>query len=129
MIYQGVHYGRRGGVGSDGDAMRAGVVEGTGGDGADGDDDGLVLRGGQSFAAGERGEIVYGAGAEEKDGVGLAIDHGVYAGVISAVRGYSAIGDNFGEFCAERSKGCGKIRIGAIAAGKENGFVAQAIAK
>ena len=40
MIYQGVHYGRRGGIGSDGDAMRADVVEGTGGDGADGDDDG-----------------------------------------------------------------------------------------
>ena len=83
---QRVDYGGRGRVGCDDDAVRADFVECASGDGADGDDREFILRCAQPLAAGEIGEIMYGARAEEKDGVGFAIDYGIYAGLIRVVR-------------------------------------------
>jgi len=74
-------------------------------------------------------EIFYGAGAEEQDRISSAGQNSSEFNLGRIERANSAIGDDFGDFSAERSQGVGQIAARAITARQKNGLLVDGISE
>src|SRR5579862_2797106 len=125
MIFEGGDDRVGGGVGGGDDVFHAMMVESGGGDGADGGDGDFVLQRGERFPSDQVGKIVDGAGAEEKNGVGIFVEDFHDASAVDVGRRERVIGDDFGDGGGEFFERGGKIGVGAVAAREEDGLVAE----